>query len=254
VLYLYCVVRDGAPLELAPDAELFAHAYGGLSAVCSWATITEWSGPQAEERMRDLQWLTPKVMRHEAVIEAAMRVSPVLPARLGTLFSSMDALERFLAAHHAAIAGFLTDTEDKQEWAVKGILDRARASEWLASAMTAADDTSGAGGAGYLRARRARVTAAREINQWAARTLEPIVEELRSYAAAWYQRAPGAQSDPAQPQPILNLAFLVERENLAAFRRCVEGAAREHRAHGLELAMSGPWPPYSFCPTLEMPP
>jgi hypothetical protein len=48
VLYLYCVVRDGAPLELAPDAELFAHAYGGLSAVCSWATITEWSGPQAK--------------------------------------------------------------------------------------------------------------------------------------------------------------------------------------------------------------
>ncbi len=52
----------------------------------------------------------------------------------------------------------------------------------------------------------------------------------------------------------MNLAFLVPRDNLAAFRACLERATDEHRAAGLELEMSGPWPPYSFCPDLEMPP
>jgi hypothetical protein len=254
VLYLFCVLRAGSPLRLAPELQLFSHARSSLSAVCGWASMREWSGPEAEERMRDLEWLTPRVMRHEAVIEAAMRVSPVLPARLGTLFSSLRALDRFFAAHQATIAGFLAETEGKEEWAVKGFLDRARAREWLSSTMAAAEGSSAASGAGYLRERRARIAAAHEINHWAAHTLDPIVDELRRYAAGSYQRSPGPQAAADRPQPILNLAFLVARENLAGFRRCVERATHEQRARGLELAMSGPWPPYSFCPPLEMPP
>jgi gas vesicle protein GvpL/GvpF len=256
VLYLFCFANAGAQPDLAGQDQLVAYRWGELIAVCGWTGVQEWSGPQTEQRMQDLDWLAPKAIRHQAVIEAAMRLSPVLPARLGTLFSSPHALERFFAIHHATIASFLAEVEGKEEWAVKGVLDRGRASEWLASTMNEAPQVCApsGGGASYLHKRRAQGAAAREVNRWAARMLEPIVDELHGYAADSCQRSPGTQVAAGQAQAILNVAFLVARENLAGFRRCVERAAQEHQGHGLELALSGPWPPYSFCPTLEMPP
>ncbi len=254
-LYLYCFARAGAPADFAGDDRLFAYRFGELIAVCGWTAMREWSGASIEERMQELDWLAPRAIRHQAVIEAAMRVSPVLPARLGTLFSSPQALDRFFAIHHVAIATFLADVESKEEWAVKGVLDRARASEWLASTINSASQGGApGGGTDYLRQRRAHAAAARELNRWAAQIVEPMVAELRGHAARFCQRSPGAQAAAGQAQPIFNAAFLVAQENLAGFRRCVEGWAREHSEHGLELALSGPWPPYSFCPTLEMPP
>jgi hypothetical protein len=255
-LYLFCFARTDAAAELAGQEQLFAYRWGELLAICGWTDVEEWSGPHSEQRMQDLEWLAPKAIRHQAAIEAAMRASPVLPARLGTLFSSPDALERFFNLHHAAITAFLADVEGKQEWALKGSIDRTRASQWLASTMTGSKEAGApsSGGASYLHARRAQTAAAREVNRWAAQALDPITEELCGYAAQFCRRNPAAQPAEAAAQPILNVAFLVARENLDRFHRCVARAAQQHREHGLELALSGPWPPYSFCPTLEMPP
>jgi CheY-like chemotaxis protein len=80
-----------------------------------------------------------------------------------------------------------------------------------------------------------------------------VRQPLDSYASASRQRGVTAQA-AAEPQPLLNLAFLVHRESVADFRRCVERAGVQHQAAALQLALSGPWPPYSFCPALEMPP
>jgi gas vesicle protein GvpL/GvpF len=52
----------------------------------------------------------------------------------------------------------------------------------------------------------------------------------------------------------LNMAFLVARHGLCAFRERVERASRSLEGTGLDLQITGPWPPYSFCPALEMPP
>ena len=45
----------------------------------------------------DLAWVAPRVCRHEAVIEEAMRQSPVLPARFATLFQTIASLAQFLS-------------------------------------------------------------------------------------------------------------------------------------------------------------
>ncbi len=153
VLYLFCIANCLGPRP--PEAEgggadsLFLYRCGELTAVCGWTELEEWSGPQADSKMQDLQWLGPRVLRHQAVVETAMRFSAVLPARLGTLFSSPAALERFCAIHRDAIASFLTATEAREEWAFKVLLDRAKASDWLVSRLANGQQRSGgAGGVG----------------------------------------------------------------------------------------------------------
>jgi hypothetical protein len=258
VLYLFCF----ATMELvwaAPGiaglSDLVLHRLGDLVAVCGWTEVEQWSGPQGERNLEDLQWLGPRVMHHQAVIEAAMQVSAVMPARLGTLFSSPDALGHFLTVHQHTIARFLNQTRNQDEWAVKGLLDRAKAGDWLFSRLSAAQpECSGASGARYLQERRMRAAAAKELNQWVAQTLESLIDQLRRHATGFHQRGVITPAEPGTPQTVVNLAFLVARDALGEFRRCVERANLEHREHGLELGLSGPWPPYSFCPPLETEP
>lgn len=254
-IYLYCFARAAStPFIKRLSEPVFEYPWEGVSAVCGWTRLKDWSGDEAAVRMRDVRWLTPKAMRHQAVIEAAMRNSPVLPARMGAVFSSFDSLEHFFAVHHQSIAGFLDEMENKDEWAVKVVVDRARLGQWMGSRIRGAHwgGAPSAHQAGYLAQRQARAAIGREVNHWVTQTLEPILEQLGRCAAASCRR----ESMPAaggQPHPIFNLAFLVARENLDEFRRCARRATWNHRADGLELALSGPWPPYSFCPTLQMP-
>jgi hypothetical protein len=49
---------------------------------------------------------------------------------------------------------------------------------------------------------------------------------------------------------VFNLAFLLSRNDLNEFRSRVEESRQRLEKTGLQLASSGPWPPYSFCPAL----
>ena len=54
----------------------------GLAAVWSPVPVEDFCGPAAEERLRDLTWIGPRVIRHQEVVAGVMRHSPVLPVRV----------------------------------------------------------------------------------------------------------------------------------------------------------------------------
>jgi hypothetical protein len=63
--------------------------------------------------------------------------SPVLPARLGTLFSSPERLTELMTRHYDKILGFLERVADHDEWSVKVFVDRQKALEARVSAERA---------------------------------------------------------------------------------------------------------------------
>jgi hypothetical protein len=91
-----------------------------------------------------------------------------------------------------------------------------------------------------------------EFNLWLKELCQGVVQALSNCGGDCAERsilsrdATGKEMDM-----ILNLAFLVPRENVAIFGRVIEKANIEHDCHGLLFTQSGPWPPYSFCPTLS---
>lgn len=235
--------------------EVFLHAFDKVVAALGRVCVEDFSGPEAEDKMRDLNWLGPRALEHEAVIDAVMGVSPVLPARFGTLFSSLQALERFVAANGTAITRFLDDVDSKDEWAVKGRLDRAKASAWLLAKLLNRQEIARnvSPGMRYLLERQLRAKLDQKLSQWLTATCKEIAEQAGRRAAAWQERQvlPALMSD--EQEAVLNLAFLVERDSLCDFRSWVERASLTHGDQGLQLELSGPWPPYSFRPALEMP-
>ena len=204
--------------------------------------------------MQDLAWVGPRACRHEAVIEKGMCFSPVLPARFATLFSSLQSLEDFLKKHHAGICRFLDRVAGKDEWAVKGMLERKKAQAAMFSGSLAGREAELCGlsqGARYLLERRLKADLEGELQAWLQKICEELIEDLRRMAAP-YRRRPvlslGAKNE--DPEMVLNYAFLVPRSTGEEFQGRILEANASHRARGLSFEVSGPWPPYSFSSSL----
>ncbi len=258
-LYVFCVARvdalttiDGAGVN--GDDRLQLIPFRDLVAVVSTVSVDDFWGPVAEARLKDLAWVGPRACRHEAVVERVMRSSSILPARFATLFSSREKLEAWLEGHHAAISDTLDRVAGHEEWAVKGTLHKQNAeARLLAAALERERGTlSPSPGARYLEEQRIRATIGQELDIWVKDVCERVVTALLVHAVEFRERAvvPGALV--AEGIGLLNWAFLVARRPEDDFSASVQGINGELCEQGVVLEVSGPWPPYSFCPPLDL--
>ena len=235
----------------------FLWGHGDLTAILSLVAREEFCGPVADANLQDLAWVGPRVCQHQAVLEQAMHLAPILPARFGTLFSSIEALDRFMDQHRAAIAGFLERVAGQEEWAVKGLLDRARAEDALCRQMLAKDQAplASSPGLAYMQEQRLRIKAKQELEDWLTEECSALLEELTPLASETCQRqVVSREATGADHEMVLNWAFLVPKRSAAELKKQVEQVNASQALSGLTFALSGPWPPFSFCPALEAEP
>ena len=239
---------------LANQPAPFFWRFGEVAAVLRLVSRAEFCGPAGETNLQDLAWLAPRACQHQAVLEQVMRLGPVLPARFGTLFSSLDSLGSFLQKHEAAIIQFLERVRGHEEWAVKGFLDSARAeAELLARARSGeAGPFSSTPGMAYLQEQSLRIKVKQELENRVAEAREALSNELNPLASeACQRRILSRETTGEERGMVLNWAFLVPPATLTDFRLQIERANAEPKLAGLAFELSGPWPPYSFCPALE---
>ncbi len=261
-VYLYCCALSDA-LPEAPEVESVEEGSPpslrraeDLAAVWSEVSLESFAGPGSEERLKDLGWLAPRALRHQAVVEAVGRSSPVFPARFGTIFSSLESLDRLLETHRRELRQFLDRVAGMEEWGVKGYLDRAKARERLVDEELAAPGAalSTSPGVRYMQERRLRAEADARLRRWLAETSRRALDELSHRAAQTAERRP-VSSGAAGPQPemVSNWAFLVPRAGVDDLREAGARLGRELGDWGLAFELSGPFPPYSFTPPLLEP-
>jgi hypothetical protein len=264
-LYLFCLARlsrlPPLPLEgkgLDGRSPLSVASFQDLAAVWSPVPLEEFCGPEAADRLRDLTWIGPRVIRHQEVVVGVMRHSPVLPARFGTIFSSLANLEKVLQVHHDTIAGFLERLTDQGEWAVKGMLDRSRAQERLFSRKLAGEaERLGAlsPGTRYFQEQRLREGCGQELQLWLQEVCRELWTDLRGYAAEVRERRRFSRKVTGSPKDMIwNWAFLVPEKALAGFQARIREATAQYAERGLTIECTGPWPPYSFTPALDLEP
>ena len=255
--YLYCLTPSGRRIEAAAAGideryPVLVHDCGEMGAVYSKVELEDFVGPAAEARHEDLAWLGPRVGRHESAIEQAMSRAPVLPASFATLFSSLASLEKFILEHREAIAGFFAELGEKQEWAVKGLLDRAFALEKLGQSTAQEQALDASPGMRYFQEKRMKAQLEREFNQRLRIFCQRAAAALGTHAGGFRERrvlTPVAEGTEAEV--VLNWAFLIPPEAIEDFRASLERFNGGEAFPGLMLALTGPWPPYSFVPDLS---
>jgi hypothetical protein len=254
-VYLYCFARPGMqsqPGGTGVDAckPVVIEHFASVSAVVSEVALEEFCGAQAEKNLKDLVWLSPRACQHEKVIEQAMQDSPVLPARFGTIFSSLAQLNDYAQQHGLAIGQFLDRVAGHDEWAVKGCV--MRSASMNAQQVHQDELASLPPGRRYLQEQRMRVEAGKALRSGLKEICREIENSLRKVATSFSRRRVVDKAGMGEDvEVILNWAFLVAGRSLPAFRKEIHRANRDHAAIGLAFSLTGPWPPYSFAPALS---
>ncbi len=237
-VYLYGIVRgDIADAVLALptiDGEpgIFGVTHEGLTAIVS------------EARNERYQVSRVFMLRHEAVVEAAVEAQDVLPARFGTVRALNSIVEELLSPYHDRLMADLDRTTGCAEYGVKISW---RNLQSVVSQVVAADPV--------LQRARERLTPRTpqrtrldigkrvEASIQAARTAEGNgALQAMTESPATVDVSEGKVIDELM---VLNASFLLHRNAVDEFRAALEAFDKTSEDKYL-IQIIGPLPPYSF--------
>lgn len=262
-IYLFCVTTaraPGLPMEALDGTVTMSIVEPGRSGQPDLVAITcpvdliDWQGARGEAQLKDVAWLGPRAIRHEQIIEQVIASGPVLPLRFGCIFSGEARLRSWLGQHQATLRAFLRDITNFGEWSIKGWLSPARAVSALAKESDSDGGKPESPGARYLREQQQKQALGRRARDWARAEAASIVESLAPHTARVRALGylPGSASG-REEEVAFHCALLCPSTQVAALQQAVDALNKSYAPRGLQLALSGPWPPYSFCPRLDEP-
>jgi hypothetical protein len=258
-IYLYGFARPGTAAALptgligVEEGEPFTVvALGeGVEAVVSRVDAAAFEAATADTP--DPQWIVPRALRHEGVVEAMLACSPVLPVQFGSVFSTDEALGARVSPHGQRIAEFLDHIANKQEWAMRAYIDIEAAvgrlietDTELARRYRALPE---APGMRYFQEKKLREDARQAARRASRAEAIAVAEALQARAAGICTR-PLRAAETTGREMVLHLACLLP---VNAVEAALGDAARASASAGglLVLEPTGPWPPFNFCPGLE---
>ncbi|XRQ15170.1 GvpL/GvpF family gas vesicle protein [Actinomadura welshii] len=273
-VYLYGVARGLDPAALTDTAGVAGAPVrgvvaGDLTALVSTVELAEYGEAALRANLEDLAWLEATARAHHDVVDRAAHTAPTAPVRIATLYRDDARVAEILTAQGERFGAVLDTITGRTEWGVKayaspetlrgdapadgtdpggGLAPRA---EPLTGPQTGTP-SSGVGTA-YLRRRqderRRRADAGRRIGEQA----DGLHAELADHAVASRHHPP---QDPSlsgrRATQILNVAYLLDEEQVDGFLAVTRAAA--DRLDGIEVEVTGPWPPYSFIDTADTTP
>jgi hypothetical protein len=241
LLWVYGVV-SGDVDEAPPGVDgqpVRAHRHAGVTALVSEVPGERFGEQALKARLEELDELEGLARAHEAVLQAAVDRGAVVPFRLCTIYSSPARLDAMLEQEALTLTAALERLDGMQEWGVKAFL---REAEPVASA--AGQPATGTEYLSRKRERRDAVEAGREASESVAAGVHARLAERA--AAAVLGRPQDRRLSGRETEMVLNAAYLVPREQAGSFRDAVSELGRRHEGDGVELELTGPWPPHHF--------
>lgn len=252
--------RDAARIESVSGGSSPRRAFGflpegesGLGAWVEHVPLEEFGPDVLQRNIENLEWLTRQARHHHEVLEGFARLAPIAPVKLGTVFLDGRRLAERLADPERRIASFLDETDGKDEWGLRVCVDDSSLAVWADRsspelAELACRASHAEAGAAYLMSKRRDALRRDEVRRLAVALADTIADEI---AVVVDRSADAPIREDRAPRPgsvILHQAVLVARAAQEPFLRDVEAITARHPEAGVAIEISGPWPPYSFCP------
>jgi hypothetical protein len=257
ILYVYGVVERDArsgPPQTPPGIggrPVCFVGHGDLQAAVSAVPSDQFGDDVLKASLNDLDWLGRTAREHEAVVEALLDAGPVVPMRLCTIFREDAGVRGMLEREESQLRAALARVRDTEELGVKVI---ARPTAGVEPGDAAELQTGGSEGEAYLLARRRDREQVEERRERIATWVADAHEVLAAVALDARVNPPSSRElDDYEGDMVLNAAYLVAVDDVPAFRRSVAELAERHGPHGLDLRLTGPWPPYNFTGAMGSP-
>lgn len=247
--YVYCIVRSvrrpqvRRTLRPIPDAVdlVVLPAGDGVWLIVSHVPDRAYGEAALARGLRDIDWVAPRALAHEAVVEQFLTARAVLPMPLFTLFTADERALAHVARERRRIERVLARVERQHEWGVRLTLQDA-AETMSRRRVTSRAET----GTGYLARKRDLRDVARTRLARARVHGNRVYRAIRREATDARRRTDTEQAPISGSRLLVDAAFLVPVTQTRAFRAALRREARALGASGIALAITGPWPPYNF--------
>ncbi len=212
----------------------------------------DFEGPAGEKNLADIHWLTPRVIAHEKVVEQLSLQSAFYPARFGTLFSNEPRLNAFVEQFSDRLLSFFQRVKGKKEWGLKFFGNHAQAAMVLAEREGIVQQGVPVGGAKYLKLKQLQRESSKAKSEFFTATLRGAVQSLGSQFTEFITRPIHATTqEAAQGELLSNIAVLVSNDQSDQIVLWAERwNSTNPTSSGIQVELTGPWPAYSFCPSL----
>jgi Gas vesicle synthesis protein GvpL/GvpF len=239
--YLYCIVEADRAPKLGKvgimEGQVAAVPYKEIAALVSPVPYGE------------LESNLANIMAHQKVVELAREASTTLPVRFGVIFKTRDGVKELLTKSYASYTSKLAKLKGKDEYGVKVIitsegmkqLTQLVGKESSEVNKLVRDTAKAKKGTAYL----LKLKADEALRTETLKRLEEVSESVDAKLARVATDSQRLKSD--HEQIVLNASYLVERGEAIKLKEAADMASSEIKKMGLELHMSGPWAPYSFC-------
>jgi hypothetical protein len=191
------------------------------------------------ESLEDLDRLEALARAHERVLDEALRMGAVVPFRICTVYEGAERVREMLEREHEPLTAALRRLRGTAEWGVKAyVVARGEGGTTAAAPVSGAD---------YLARKRTARDAADRARRGQDATVDAVHARLREKAAGAVLSPPqDRRLSGREGEMLLNAAYLVADADVEVFGALFAELAGRLRAQGLELALTGPWPPYHF--------
>jgi hypothetical protein len=198
---------------------------GRLAAVLSVVGLDRFELSKLQSETVDIPWLSQVAVRHNQIVLQAAQDSPLLPLRLGTVFSSRESLLGAMTRCETVVVDFLGQLGDREEWSAKAYLPGDRPPERSCAFRPPLPAPAGGAGAGaqYLAQKRDQQQQQRAREQ-------QLQEQIRTVEAALASRADrccrvrilSAGLTGRKEKMVWNAAFLLPRRAKSEWLAAVE--------------------------------
>jgi len=256
-LYLYGIV-PAAPLELSAvkgvegGCDVSLVGFENLACAVSPVPLSEYGEQGMTAHAQELDWIAPRALRHQDVVQRLRQAGPVIPLKFGALCSTREKVREMLQKHHQPLLGLLERLRGREEWGVRVYADPDLASRVLegadpgACAINQGLSLASEGEAYFLRKRKQQLVS-RQQDQFVSELGDEIYQRLLGCVADGRKSRFGDASPQTARLTVLKAAFLVDEQEAAQFQSAIGQLEADYRDYGVTIELSGPWAPYSFC-------
>lgn len=157
-----------------------------------------------------------------------------------------------MARNAERIEEFLQRVANKAEWSVKAFLELPKTESWMLATQATLDEKREPGpaspGTRYMQDKCLRACVRRQLADWSRRTAAEVGRLLTAYAADVRLLPQSAGTAEENGKLVFNSALLVWQDCVRALHQRMREIEAQYADRGVSLTVSGPWPPYSFCP------
>jgi len=212
------------------------------SLVCCDVPMHGYGDAALQARLSNLDWVSTVAMVHERVVAHFLAADAVLPMKLFTIFLADDRARADVLTREPEIHAVVKRVTRREEWGVR-MATRHRPEPLAGTRATRHQvDTSGVE---YLMRKKAQRDEALSHATLAREAASDLFDRLASLASE-ARRRPVSHLAPGTSPVILDATFLVPRTRASRLRAAAARQARALAADGIEIDVTGPWPPYSF--------